>query len=64
MKSLNPPIFFKQQNAFKTQVNRWSKTGLSKVLQKLMDLESQCKQTGAPVETLCAQAVLGISKSR
>lgn len=64
MKSLTPPIFFKQQNAFKTQVNRWSLGGLSKVLQKLMDLEVQCKQTGAPVETLCAQAVLGISKSR
>ncbi|HOO82629.1 MAG TPA: DNA polymerase III subunit delta [Alphaproteobacteria bacterium] len=64
MKALSPPIFFKQQHAFKTQVNRWSKEGLSKVLQKLMDLEAQCKQTGAPVETLCAQAVLGISKSR
>ncbi|MEZ5815298.1 MAG: DNA polymerase III subunit delta [Alphaproteobacteria bacterium] len=64
MKSLSPPIFFKQQNAFKTQINRWSVNGLAKVLQKLMDLESQCKQTGAPVETLCSQAVLGISKSR
>ena len=64
MKSLSPPIFFKQQAAFKTQANRWSRGGISKVLQKLMDLEAQCKQTGAPVETLCSQAVLGISKSR
>ncbi len=64
MKTLSPPIFFKQQNAFKAQVNRWSENGISKVLQKLMALEAQCKQTGAPVETLCSQAVLGISKSR
>ena len=64
MKSLAPPIFFKQQNAFKTQLNRWSTGGIYKVLQKLNDLEAQCKQTGMPVETLCAQAVLGISKSR
>ena len=64
MKSLSPPIFFKQQNAFKTQLNRWSTGGIYKVLQRLMDVEVQCKQTGMPVETLCAQAVLGISKSR
>lgn len=64
MKSLKPPIFFKQQTAFKTQVSRWSINGISKVLQRLMDLEAQCKQTGAPVETLCSQAVLSISKSR
>ncbi len=64
MKSLSPPIFFKQQNAFKTQTQRWSTNGIFKVLQKLTDLEAQCKQTGAPVETLCSQAVLGISKSR
>lgn len=64
MKALSPPIFFKQQNAFKAQLNRWSMSGIAKVLQKLMDLEAQCKQTGMPVETLCAQAVLGISKSR
>lgn len=64
LKKLSPPIFFKQQGAFNAQVNRWSLNGLTTVLQKLMDLEAQCKQTGAPVETLCAQAVLGISKTR
>lgn len=64
MKSITPPIFFKQQPAFKKQLHRWSLSGITNILQKLMDLESQCKQTGMPVETLCAQAVMGISKSR
>ncbi len=64
MKTAAPPIFFKQQPAFRAQIGRWSTKGLEKVLQKLMELEAQCKQTGAPVDTLCAQAVLGISKSR
>lgn len=64
MKALSPPVFFKQQPAFKTQLNRWSTNGIFVILQKLTDLEAQCKQTGAPVGTLCAQAVLGISKSR
>jgi len=64
MKAISPPIFFKQQPAFKNQLHRWSLPGISKILQRLTDLEAQCKQTGMPVETLCAQAVLGISKSR
>ena len=64
MKTLSPPIFFKQQPAFKIQANRWSLTGISKVLEKLCQVEAQCKQTGSPAETLCAQTVLGISKSR
>ncbi|MEM7650504.1 MAG: DNA polymerase III subunit delta [Pseudomonadota bacterium] len=64
MKSLKPPVFFKQQAAFKTQLDRWSSNGINKVLQRLMELEAQCKQTGMPVETLCSQAVLAISKSR
>ncbi|NCT41757.1 MAG: DNA polymerase III subunit delta [Alphaproteobacteria bacterium] len=61
MKKLQPPIFFKQQNAFKAQINRFSLNALSQILDRLNTLESQCKQTGAPVETLCAQTVLGIS---
>lgn len=62
MKKLSPPVFFKQADAFKTQVNRWSLPALGTTLSKLMSLEASCKQTGAPAETLCAQAILGISK--
>ncbi len=61
MKKLSPPIFFKQQNAFKSQVNRFSLNSLSNILNRLNTLEADCKKTGAPIETLCAQAVLGIS---
>lgn len=64
MKSISPPIFFKQQPAFKAQLQRWSIQGLQKVLMKLLELETMCKQTAMPAETLCQQAILGISKSR
>lgn len=64
MKSLSPPIFFKQEQAFKSQVQSWPLPALDKILRRLLDLEADCKKTGAPVETLCAQAVLGISASR
>jgi DNA polymerase-3 subunit delta len=64
MKKLSPPIFFKQAQQFKGQLNGWSMGALDTVIAKLTDLEVQCKQTGMPVETLCGQAILGISKMR
>lgn len=64
MKSLSPPIFFKQQPAFKAQLQRWSIQGIQKTLLKLQELEAMCKQTAMPAETLCQQAILSISKSR
>ncbi len=63
LKMLTPPIFFKQAPAFKAQLNSWQLPTLNKVLAKLSELEANCKKTGAPVETLCAQAILGLSKS-
>lgn len=64
MQSLSPPVFYKYENAFRSQLNLWSLPGLDKAMSKLMDVEAACKKTGAPVETLCAQAVLGISAMR
>jgi DNA polymerase-3 subunit delta len=64
LKKLSPPLFFKQEPAFRAQLGRWSLKSLAAVLDRLMNLEAECKKTGAPVETLCAQAVLGISKTR
>lgn len=61
MKSLQPPIFFKLEQPFKAQLSRWNQARLQTVLTRLSDLEAQTKRTGAPVETLCAQAVLSIS---
>lgn len=64
MKNLRPPVFFKQQNTFKSQLNRWNLQKLDKILEKLSDLEAQTKKTGTPVRTLCSQAVLSISMVR
>lgn len=63
MKKLSPPIFFKQENAFKAQVQRWTLPALEQIAARLLTLEAQCKQTGAAPETLCSQALLAISKS-
>ena len=62
MKSLQPPVFWKQEDMFKSQIRSWSLTGLARTLQKLSDLEASCKKTGVPDETLTAQALLSISR--
>lgn len=64
LSKLHPPIFFKYKDAFTAQVRAWSLPALGQVLSRLAELEAQCKTTGAPAETLCAQAILGLSKSR
>jgi DNA polymerase-3 subunit delta len=61
MKSLAPPVFFKQEPLFRAQLTRWSLPALETVMQRLFALEAQCKQTGIPAETLCSQALLAIS---
>lgn len=61
LKSLQPPIFFKYEQAFKGQMSRWGEPKLRNVLSRLADLEAQTKQTDTPVETLCSQAILAIS---
>lgn len=64
MKSLNPKIFYKYEAPFRSQLGTWSLSSLDKVQTRLNDIEASCKQTGMPADTLCAQAVLGISSMR
>lgn len=64
MKALSPPIFFKQEAAFRSQLQRWQMKMLENILSRLADLETQTKQTGMPTETLCAQAILSVSMVR
>ncbi len=62
IKSLQPPVFFKYDQQFRSQVSRWSIEKIEFVLKKLFTLESQCKQSRMPIDTLCSQTILGVSK--
>ncbi len=64
IKSLNPKIFFKWEDSFRDQLNRWSPGLLNTTLTRLARLEADCKQTGSPVEVLTAQAILSLSAKR
>ena len=64
MKSLSPPVFFKYEDAFKAQLQRWSQPALAAALQKLTELEARCKQTGTPEMIVSAQAFLSLAAGR
>lgn len=64
MQSLSPPVFFKQEAGFQAQINRWSFAGIESALSRLAEIEAQSKQTATPAETLCRQAILGLSRAR
>lgn len=61
MKSLHPPVFFKYEDAFKTQLKKYSPKKLMAILDRLSQIEAQTKTTGAPSETLAAQAILSLA---
>ena len=61
MKKLQPPIFFKNEAPFRAQLGKWSEPRLLAILGRLAQIEMQMKQTGAPAETLGAQAILSLA---
>ena len=64
MKQISPPIFFKYEKPFLSQLSAWNFVSLGLALQKLSELEARCKTTGMPVETLCSQAFLSLAARR
>ncbi len=61
MKELQPPIFFKVEDAFKAQVQRFPSAVLRKVLARLNDIEADTKKSGTPAETLLAETILKLA---
>lgn len=58
MKSLQPPVFFKQADQFTAQVRKFSLVQLRRLLAEINDLEAKTKQSGMPVDTLMRQFLL------
>lgn len=58
MKSLNPPVFFKFEDQFITQLRRWPRHRIENLLNALNNVEAQTKQTAMPADTLTAQILL------
>ena len=58
MKSLRPPVFFKQTAEFRSQCTRWTIDHLETTLDAIGEAEAACKSTGAPGDIICGQLLL------
>ncbi|NKB20338.1 MAG: DNA polymerase III subunit delta [Alphaproteobacteria bacterium] len=58
LKSLRPPVFFKQADLFRGQLRMWPTNRLGLALTALSEAEVQCKTTGMPADTVCDQTLL------
>jgi DNA polymerase-3 subunit delta len=63
MMALRPPVFWKEEVAFRAELKRWSSEGLARALTRLLDAEIQCK-TGAPAELVAAHTLMSLGAAR
>jgi DNA polymerase-3 subunit delta len=61
LRKLRPPLFWKVADRFKRQLRAWPTARLALALRRLIDVEAQCKQTGAPDVVLCQMALLTLA---
>jgi DNA polymerase-3 subunit delta len=61
VKTLRPPVFFKQQDQFRGQLRRWPAGALASALDALMEAELDCKTTGIPAEATCERALMRLA---
>lgn len=62
VRGLRPPIFFKVERRFKTQLEAWPVERVRRVLRLLTQAELDCKTTGYPDETICRHVLTGIGR--
>lgn len=61
LKSLRPPVFYKHVGAVRQQLMIWAGGRTTTALERLTQAELECKTTGLPAETICAQTCLGLA---
>ena len=61
MKSLKPPVFFKQEASFRAQLRRWSPKALERAVAMLLRAEAQTKSSGMPAELIAEKALRDLS---
>jgi DNA polymerase-3 subunit delta len=61
VKSLRPPVHFRQADRVGRQLRRWRARGLSQAIDRLLEAEMACKRTGAPAEALTRRVFMDIA---
>src|SRR5439155_21160924 len=60
MRGARPPIFFKEQDSIRRQLQRWSEAKLRPALDRAAEAEFRMKLTGLPAETICREALFAL----
>ncbi len=61
IRSARPPIFFKDQDSWLRQLQRWREPQLRRALDRIAEAEFRMKQTGRPAESICRETLLGLA---
>ena len=62
IRSARPPIFFKEQDSYRRQLQRWSTARLQRALERVAEAEFRMKLTGLPAETICREAMFALAR--
>ena len=60
-KGARPPVFYKREPAFQRALAAWPEPALAAASARLFEADRACKRTGAPAETICRNAVIGLA---
>ena len=62
MRSLRPPVFWKQEQQFRAQLRCWPAAACSAAISRLVDAEVELKLGQAPDRSACARAVMSLTQ--
>jgi DNA polymerase-3 subunit delta len=62
IRAARPPIFFKAQDSYRRQLQRWSTARLARVLDRVAEAEFRMKLTGLPAETICREVMFALAR--
>jgi DNA polymerase III subunit delta len=62
IRAARPPIFFKEQDSYRRQLQRWSTGRLGRALERVAEAEFRMKLTGLPAETICREAMFALAR--
>jgi DNA polymerase-3 subunit delta len=57
-----PPVFYRREAVFQRALAAWSETALAAASGRLFEADRACKRTGAPAETICRNALIGLAQ--
>ena len=62
LRAARPPIFFREQDSWRRQLQRWSEARLRGALDRVAEAEFHMKLTGLPAETICREAMFALAQ--